>query len=66
VRTVVGAEEENANDVYRITEARAAGSRVDVLDQDGPVRGAVALPQRLAVRTVVGDEEENARDVRQP
>src|SRR5205823_2605319 len=51
-----------AFDVGEVVRQRVAG-RVDVLDHQGPARGAVALPQLDAVDAVVGREVELAVDV---
>src|SRR5262249_57153111 len=51
-------------DVRQVAGGRAAGE-VDVLDEGGAGRSAVALPQLPPVRAVVGREEQRPVHVRQ-
>src|SRR5206468_103048 len=68
VGAVAGGEEDDAADGGQVRgratrRAAAGGAGVDVLDQHGAGRGAVALPELVAVDAVVGGEDQRAVEV---
>src|SRR5262249_54728483 len=72
VAAVVGMKEQGVADVRQVglEVVRAGlqgtlGTGEDVVDEDGAGRGAVALPQLVAVAAVVRHEEQGAAHVRQ-
>ena len=65
MNAVVGAEEQLAVHVRQENRIRAARARADVLDEEGAVSGAVALPEFKPVGAVVGSEEQRPVYIRQ-
>src|SRR5262245_29981221 len=65
MRAIVGGKVQGAVEVGQAGGVRAGAAGVDVRDQHGAGRRAVALPQLLPIRVVVGREVENAIDIRQ-